>query len=198
MSAGNTYLVFDFETSGLNPHTDRIIQVGTCLVEDNQVVQTDGWLVRQEVRFDPEAVARHRLSEVVVAEKGIDPAESLDKLLQQMTAAPTCIGHNIHRFDLRFLKAECKRLDRQVPRSDMYVDTAALYKGWQLKDRKAPQESHRSYAERVLSKRVKGLQYSIPACLRRFQIEYDNKRLHDAAHDAVATHLIYQALRKLI
>jgi len=45
----NSYLVFDFETNGLGPRTDRIIQVGLCEVRDGAVVSTDRWLVRQEV-----------------------------------------------------------------------------------------------------------------------------------------------------
>jgi DNA polymerase III epsilon subunit-like protein len=37
MDWASSYLVFDFETTGLSPKTDHIIQVGLCEVVDGRV-----------------------------------------------------------------------------------------------------------------------------------------------------------------
>ncbi len=191
----DSYLVFDFETAGLSPASCRIIQVGICRVVGNQIVETTCWLVNQQVPIDPDAEIRHHISFEKTARDGNSPKDSLDRLLAAMKESPTCVGHNVHRFDLQFLRTECRRLGGIMPADEDYIDTAALYKGWQIGRRKTPQESHRTYSDRVLSERVRGLQYSIPVCLQRLGIRLDASKLHDASHDAVATHLIFQALK---
>ena len=40
-----SYVVFDFETTGLSPQADRIIQVGLCEVVNRRVQRQAGWLV---------------------------------------------------------------------------------------------------------------------------------------------------------
>jgi DNA polymerase-3 subunit epsilon len=196
MRSVDSYLVIDFETSGLSPQADRIIQVGYCSVVANSVVERGGWLVNQAVRIHPEAQARHGITERDLQVRGISPAESLASLLGRMRGAPTCVGHNLQQFDFPFLLAECGRLTQPAPTCDDFIDTAALYKGWKLGTAKGPRESHRAYAQRVLSTRAYGLKYSIPECLRTLRIREEQAGFHEAGHDAYLTHLIFQALRQ--
>lgn len=189
-----SYLVFDFETTGLHPVRNRIIQVGVCKVGDGEVVERCGWLVNQGVESEPEALQKHGISLADTQALGVAPDRSLAKLLKMMRAAPTCVGHNIHRFDVDFLLAEAKRLGMEPPEYDDYLDTAAWYKGRKLGLRKASDERWRQYALRVLSMPVPGLYYSIPRCLEALGIDARPSKLHDASADAFFTHLILQAL----
>ena len=118
------------------------------------------------------------------------------RLLAMMRAAPACVGHNIHRFDVEFLLAEAKRLDIEPPECDDYFDTAAWYKGHKLRMSQRDGESHRKYALRVLSIPVAGLYYSIPTCIAELGIDARESEMHDASYDAYCTHLILQALRR--
>ncbi len=190
-----SYLAFDFETSGLGSQKARIIQVGLCTVVDDKVVATDGWLVNQGVEIDPEALVRHHITKEDTLARGISPGDSLRRLLAAMEQTPVCIGHNIHQFDVPFLRAECARLKAEMPACENWLDTAALYKGWKLGWTKRDAESHRAYATRVLETRAPGLKFAIPACLDALGLKLDKSRLHDASTDAYATHLIFQALR---
>jgi hypothetical protein len=79
-----------------------------------------------------------------------------------------------------------------------FVDTAALFKGWKLGMPRRPDESFEAYARRVLGIRAPGLKYSVPACLRAFGIRLEPSHLHDAGNDAYATHLIFEALQKVL
>lgn len=190
----DSYLVFDFETTGLDPRADRIIQVGVCDVRAGDVLTTDGWLVRQEVPISAEAVAVHGIRQEDLLARGIAPAESMARLLALLEQAPACVGHNIHMFDIPFLMAEVRRLGLRPPSTEGFVDTAALFKGWKLGVLKRPTETHRAYAERVLSMRAPGLKYAIPACLRELRIDKKTAKAHDATGDAYLTHLVYTKL----
>ncbi len=84
-----------------------------------------------------------------------------------------------------------------APDARDFVDTAALFKGWKLGMRQSQRENAGAYAERVLSIPVRGLKYSIPACVRELAINVDSLNRHDAANDAYLTHLIFQALQSV-
>ena len=198
MQSTRSYLVFDFETSGLSPDTDRIIQVGLCRVSDGEVSGRDGWLVNQDTRIHPEAAAVHGITVGDLKARGIPPPDNLARFLEAVGKAPTCAGHNIHRFDIPFLLAECRRLGVDPPDCTDFIDTAALFKGWKLGLPRKPTETSKAYAHRVLSKRAPGLKYSIPACVRRLGIQASTPRLHEADHDAFLTHVIFQALQKIV
>jgi DNA polymerase III epsilon subunit-like protein len=196
MKSIRSYLVFDFETSGLEPASHRILQVGLCRVTDDAVTDRQCWLVRQEVPIDPEAARLHRITLEDLRARGIPPQESLTRLLAAMQNAPVCMGHNIHRFDVAFLQAESRRLGVPAPDAREFIDTAALFKGWKLGMTQAPGESHQEYAQRVLAVRTPGLRFSVEACLRELRIQAETGGLHAADEDAYLTHRIFEALRE--
>ena len=162
------------------------------------MVSTDRWLVRQDVPIAADARAVHGITPQDLQARGIPPHESLTRLLGVLNQAPACMGHNIHMFDVLFLTAEARRLGVTPPRVDDFVDTAALFKGWKLRIAKGPNETHRSYAERVLSMKTPGLKYSIQTCLAELRIDRNAAKAHDAAGDAYLTHLIYGKLMSAI
>ncbi len=192
----SSYLVFDFETTGLEPDQDRIIQVGLCEVVDGSVARRASWLVNQEVDVPPDATRIHGITTQALRKDGVPPDKSLSVLLKTLTTAPACVGHNIHRFDVQFLRSECHRLEMPLPNSEEYVDTAALFKGWRMGMPKSPHETHERYADRVLSQRVYGLKYSVAACMQHLQINNEGLGLHDAGADTFCTHLIFEALKR--
>jgi len=55
------------------------------------------------------------------------------RILDAMKRAPTCIGYDIHRFDVPFLLAESQRLGVQAPDYGHFIDTAAIFKGRKLR-----------------------------------------------------------------
>ena len=50
----NSYIAIDLETTGLNPKTERIIEIGAARVEDGIVVQTYSTFVNPERELDEE------------------------------------------------------------------------------------------------------------------------------------------------
>jgi len=192
-----SYLVFDFETTGLSAERDHVIQVGLCEVVDGRARRQSGWLVNQDVEIPADVSGIHGITTADIRARGVSPEKSLRVLVNSMRKAPTCMGHNIHRFDVPFLLTECRRLAMEAPDCRNYIDTAALFKGRKLGMAKARAESHQDYANRVLSIRVAGLRYSIKTCLAELGIELDGSGLHDAGTDAYAAHLIFEALESV-
>jgi len=198
MPPTDSYLVFDVETTGLNPRTDRIIQVGLCKVCDGVATERSGWLVNQEVEVPPEARMVHGITTADIRARGIAPRESLARLFEAVATVPTGVGHNIHQFDILFLVAESRRFGVPVPEFGHFVDTASLFKGWKLNLSRKTGETHKQYTDRVLAIRAPGLKYSLPTCLASLGIQAGETRLHQAGDDAFLTHLIFEALKKVV
>lgn len=190
----DSYTVFDFETTGLCDYNDRIVQVGVCHVEDRKMVRADGWIVKQDMEVPVVASDIHKITTARMRAEGICPKQSIHKLSGILSGSPAIIGHNIHRFDCLFLENECNRYEAPLPEIANAIDTAALYKGLKLGIRKSPDESHRDYADRVLSIKAYGLKYKVSICLEELGIAFDGE-LHDATRDTVATHLIFEGMR---
>ena len=68
-----SYVVFDFETTGLSPQADRIIQVGLCEVVNRRVQRQAGWLVNHEVEISPDTTDIHASSGAVIHTVGDSP-----------------------------------------------------------------------------------------------------------------------------
>ena len=193
----DSYLVFDFETTGLDPRTERIIQIGLCKVSGGVAVERSGWLVNQDIEVPPAARQVHGITTADIRARGIPPHDSLARLLEALSAAHACVGHNIHQFDILFLYAECRRLGMPAPEFGRHVDTAALFKGWKLNLPRKTGETHKQYTDRVLAIRAPGLKYSLSACLAALGIRAESTRLHEAGSDAYLTHLIFETLKKV-
>lgn len=102
------YVVFDIETSGLNPHKDKIIEIGAIKYIDNKPVDEFSYLI------DPEL----NLSEIVtrvtgITDKDLKGQKKIDEVLPlflNFIENLPIIGHNV-RFDYDFIEANIKKLN---------------------------------------------------------------------------------------
>ncbi|MFQ5502823.1 MAG: exonuclease domain-containing protein [Phycisphaerae bacterium] len=98
MESVRSCLVFDLETSGLNPDRDRIIQVGMCSVSNGELDDRAERLVRQDVRIDPEAATVHGITVKDTLARGIPPRDSLVRSVEAMRSAPVRVDQaELHR-----------------------------------------------------------------------------------------------------
>jgi len=100
----STYVALDLETTGLDPQTDAIIEVGAVKFDSKGVVQeTFSTLV------NPGRPIPHRIQMLTgIAPEEVADAPSMDAVaprLQQFIAAHPIVGQNVLGFDLRFLAA---------------------------------------------------------------------------------------------
>ena len=116
------YVVFDIETSGLNPNKDNIIEIGAIKYINNKKVEEFSYLIDPEIS----------LSEIITHVTGLTDKdlkgqkkiqEVLPKFLNFIDNLPL-IGHNI-RFDYDFIEANIKKLNLNHMKNKI-VDTLFL------------------------------------------------------------------------
>ena len=126
---------FDLETSGVDPHRDRVVTAAVILVGDGQPTQTHDWLIAPGIPIPAEAAAVHGITDEVAA-GGADPTGAIFEIAQLVTRLATSgvpiVGHNVS-YDLTMLRAECLRhgwgqLADQVAQIAPVVDTLVLDK----------------------------------------------------------------------
>lgn len=117
-------LSLDFETTGLDPVEDRVIEVGAVLYSTNldQSLETAGYLVNPDRKLTPEITTLTGITNSMVNKFGLGSKTALEKLLNMVEFADAFIGQNIIRFDKPFLENWTAREDETLP-ARLFIDT---------------------------------------------------------------------------
>lgn len=117
------YVVFDLETTGLVPGSDRIIEISGIKVIDGHVEGEFSTLVNPEMHI-PYAATRVN----GITDKMVQDAPTIGKALADFLAFAgklVLVGHNIHTFDTNFIYDSALLELGQKIQND-YVDTLYL------------------------------------------------------------------------
>lgn len=101
-----SFVVLDFETTGLDPETDRIIEIGAACFENGQLQSSKFWLVHPGIPIPPETTEITGITDEMVKDSA-----SFDVTIKDVTAfleGRIPVAYN-HFFDTRFLWAELRR-----------------------------------------------------------------------------------------
>ena len=116
----NEYVIFDLETTGLDPDTDAIIEISALKVKDGEIVDEFSTLVNPCVHIPYEASCVNGIVDDMVKD-----APKIEEALKDFIAFVgdnVLMGQNIKRFDLRFIQRDAVRyFGKQI--SNDYVDT---------------------------------------------------------------------------
>ena len=160
-------IIFDTETTGLDPHTgDRMVEIG-CVEVFNRVPtgKTYHAYFHPERDMPAEAEAIHGLSEAFLSDKP-KFAECVEALLQFIGDSPL-VAHNA-AFDFRFLNAELALCGFPAVAMDRMVDTIAIAKT-----------------------RHPGAKLSLDALCTRYGIDRSHRTKHGALLDAELLAQVY-------
>lgn len=169
-----SFAVVDFETTGVNPETDRILQVAAVIVNgEGDIVDEFETVVKPESpsHYVHGAEHIHGISQHQVA-NGMPLRQALEKLWD-ISSGNVFTAHNA-RFDIGFLHAESERvgLNRRI---DTHVDTLAL-------------------ARRIDADKTR--RHTLEALCQHYGIH--REKAHDAKADATATaELLIHLMREL-
>ncbi|WP_370824184.1 PolC-type DNA polymerase III [Clostridium sp.] len=162
----NSYIAIDLETTGLNPKTERIIEIGAARVEDGIVVQTYSTFVNPERELDA------RIRELTgICDDDLKDAPVLDTVLPDLLAfcgELPLLGHHVI-FDFSFLKRAA--VNRKYTFEHAGLDTLKICRHFM------PEEEKKNLA----------------AACRYFAV--DPGESHRALSDAMAAHHLYQELK---
>lgn len=163
----NSYVVFDFETTGLNPNINNILEIGAVKVIDGKVAGSFNQLVNPHQYIPGYISSKIHITNSMVEDKE-DISRILPDFLNFIGDLPL-IAHNAS-FDMAFLDRNAKNLGFAV--NNKVLDTLRL-------SRKYNTECKR---------------HNLGYLSDFYNISLKNA--HRAYCDAYATHCLYQIIRK--
>ena len=142
MPFNRTIISLDIETTGLNPATDRIVEVGLVEWHPNGSTVERDWLVHPGRPIPPEATAIHGITDAMVADAS--PFALLAGLIHGHLAGRDLCGFNLFSFDLPIIWDEFNRAGVTWDLAGMRIIDAGLI--FKLKEPRTLQDAFRKYA----------------------------------------------------
>ncbi len=159
---GNTYVVFDLETTGFSPEKNKIIEFGAVKVKDGKILERFSEFVNPQV-----PIPYHITQLTSITDDMVISADTIEDVLPRfLEFSKDCIlvGHNVG-FDIGFVRENAKRLGLEAPHTT--VDTLGLSRA-------------------LLPGRAK---YTLDAVAKVLNVSLENH--HRAVDDAECTALIF-------
>ena len=102
----NTFVVYDLETTGIDPTTDKIIEIGAIKIENGKLTKKFSTFVDPEMHIPEEASKINNITDDMV--KGAP--KLLDAILDflKFTEGAIISGYNNINFDNKFINKACK------------------------------------------------------------------------------------------
>lgn len=168
----SSYVVFDLETTGLSTEEDAIVEISALKVSNGQVIDEYSTLVNPEMHIPYSASSINGITDDMVMDS--PKIEQALKEFISFIGKSILVGHNIIRFDLKFIQRDAVRFfGKGIPND--YVDTLVVA---------------RKYLPELNSHSLESLSY-------HYDISYDgahraladchiNKQVYDHLADAIA------------
>lgn len=164
------FAVIDVETTGFSAESERIVEVGVVVL-DRTGQETGSFSTLVDPGRDPGPSHVHHITEAMLV--GAPSFATLHPYLADQLSGRVLVGHNVDRFDLAFLRAECARVGGEtlVPGELATVDTLMV-------------------AQRFLGLRGKA---RLVDCCDHFGLAWGDQ--HTALGDARVTAELFRAMR---
>ncbi|NGX59100.1 MAG: DNA polymerase III PolC-type [Chlamydiae bacterium] len=101
-----TFICLDCETTGLEPLTDRVIEIGACKFTFEKVLETYETLIDPETLIPENTIEIHHITDEMV--QGKPKASEILRKVLAMVGNHIIVGHGIG-LDIKFIEEECKR-----------------------------------------------------------------------------------------
>lgn len=198
----DSYVVFDFETTGLDPKTCKIVEVAALIVKNGEVVDQYTAILNHDIDIPEQASAVHGITREKAKAEGVDPKKAIETLLEIIMENDASVTHNGHKFDIPFLMqsifdsgrtiAELKEIEDRLYGNG--IDTAVLVKAKKLDMKRKWNESFADFGKRVMNTFAKGVYFNIKQCCIDFDIDQSKVTLHRAGGDVEMTNEIYKKI----
>lgn len=116
----NDYVLFDIETTGLSPEDDAVVELSAIKVSNGNVIDEFSKLVNPCMHIPYTASSINGITDDMVKD-----APTMETVLKDFIAFignDVLVGHNIKRFDFKFIQRDALRFFGKAIPND-YVDT---------------------------------------------------------------------------
>ncbi|MEG1900189.1 MAG: PolC-type DNA polymerase III [Bacilli bacterium] len=166
-----TYVVFDFETTGFNAGgEDSIIEVGAVKLLNGEIIDRFSELINPHKKLSNKIIEVTKITDDMLQDK--DNEENVIKRFIAWFKDLPMVAHNA-KFDVSFLEMAYKKYNLGAFNNTV-IDTLEL--------------------SRALDTNVS--RHSLSALVKRYEIPFDESAHHRADYDAEATGLIYHKMMK--
>ena len=116
------FCVFDTETTGLDPGVEYLTEIGAVIVRNGEVVEEFDTFVKPGKPITSKITELTGITNEMVADAPGEK-EALEAFLK-FAGDRILVGHNVHAFDMRFLRAAAKRSG--ISFEPTYIDTLTM------------------------------------------------------------------------
>ena len=189
------YITWDFETEGLNLVHSKPWQIAWTVSQGEKTLEKfDIYIKWSDLKVSEGAAKVTGFSYEHYERKAIDPIEAFN-LFNKYLYDPQykLIGQNILGFDVYMLNIWRKLIGLKSDYSfvDRIIDTRCLAMAI-AKQIPVQKDDLISWQYRLLNHRDKKVKASQLALLKKYEIPFDEKRLHDAIYDCEMTYKIFK------
>ena len=172
----NEYIVYDTETTGLNPKVDEILSIGAVLIRDNKIITSEKFeiFVKPRKEISEESIKIHQIRNIDLA-NGSEPNEALDKFLH-FIGSRTLVGYYLE-FDVNMINKYLKPyLGIKLPHKQ--IEVSGIYHDKKIK---------------FIPDALIDLRFD--TIMKDLELPIFGK--HDAINDAIMTAMIYIKLKNI-
>lgn len=188
------YCVFDFETTGLDPETCKVLEIGATKNKKGEIPVHYTCIINWGEPV-PEKITEITGITTEMAAQGISPAQAQKEFAEFINGGFPLVGHNIYNFDLKFLvKFFALPAERQKILMNQFIDTATEYKARKLNLYRLWNETYSQFAKRVMDIRAYGVKYNLGLACDELGIDRSKVTQHRAMGDVELTNILYRNL----
>ncbi len=193
---GQKYLLFDFETNGLNLTTTLPWQIGFITCQGKQLKQEfERKIWWPEYEIEPEVAILNHFYRPQYEKEARDPIEVLDEFESYLYDPEYIIlGQNLLGFDVYVHNTYRKKVGRKSDYSyiNRVIDTKALSMAIQKGAKSPPRNDFMSWQISWLNYRERGIKTTQASMLKHYNIPHDSSRLHEACYDCIMMFEIFK------
>ena len=180
------YVVFDTETEGLNLVTSRPWQVAWMVVEGDKIIEKNDLFIEwPDLQVSEGAAKVTGFTEKEYNKKCEPPKQVWEKFSQDLyNPDHLIIGQNLLGFDVYMVNIWRRLMNLGADYSFIprILDTKVLATAI-AKEMPVVKDDFIGWQYRLLNYRERGLKTSQATLLKKYNIDHDPKRLHDALYD---------------
>jgi DNA polymerase III epsilon subunit-like protein len=196
------YIIFDTETEGLNLVHSKPWQIAWIVAQgDNILEKFDIYIKWEDLKVSEGAAKVTGFSNEYYKRNAIDATEAFNKFSKYLYDPQyKLIGQNVLGFDVYMINIWRKFIGLNPDYSfiDRIIDTRCLAMAIAKQipppkyDPVIAEKSLISWQYRLLNHKDKSVKASQLALLKKYSIDFDEKKLHDALYDVEMTYKIFK------
>ena len=189
------YIIFDTETEGLNLVKSKPWQAAWIVAEGNKIIKKYDKLIKwDDLNVSKDAARITGFSQSYYEKNAEDPKKVWDEFSKYLyDDSYKIVGQNLLGFDVYMIDVWRKLIGEPLHQDyiNRIIDTKAIATAI-VKESTVDKKDFIYWQYRWLNHRERGLKTSQLTLLKKYEIDFDPKRLHDALYDIEMNFEIFQ------